>query len=84
MPQEQCEAAKADLERAKQLKNRRQTAWGEAKAALTELRAAQPPDPKAIAAEEIAVESAHNQLLAAKEEVRECRERVEAFCSRNP
>ncbi|MET9607252.1 hypothetical protein ABZZ17_19575 [Streptomyces sp. NPDC006512] len=80
MPQEQCEAAKADLERAQQLKIRLHREWDEARERLAELQAALPPDPKEIAAQEIAVENARKRFRAAEEKVTECRDRVDTFC----
>ncbi|MFH8573930.1 hypothetical protein [Streptomyces sp. NPDC017993] len=76
-----CKKAKEALEKAKQNKARRLRELDEEKHKLAELRAEQPPDPKAIAAQEAEVEDARNRFLKARDHVLEAQERVDELCS---
>lgn len=76
-----CKQAKEALEKAKHNRKRRATELDEEKHKLAQLQAAQPPDPKAIAAQEAEVETAKKRLGTARDKVREAQERVDEICS---
>ncbi len=76
-----CKQAKEALEKAKQHLKRCATELDEEKHKLAQLRAEQPPDPKAIAAQEAEVENATKRLRTAKDKVREAQDRVDEICS---
>lgn len=76
-----CKQAKEALEKAKQHLKRCSTELDAEKHKLAELRAAQPPDPKAIAAQEEEVDDAKKRLRTARDNVTEAQERVDEICS---
>ncbi|MFH8574195.1 hypothetical protein [Streptomyces sp. NPDC017993] len=76
-----CKQAKEALEKAKHHLKRCATELDEEQHKLAQLRAAQPPDPKAIAAQEEEVDDAKKRLRKAQERVREEQERVDEICS---
>ncbi|MDR6976509.1 putative metalloprotease with PDZ domain [Streptomyces sp. 3330] len=84
MPHEQCQAAKAKLEHAKQRKKGLQRDLTEDEAKLAHLKAQSPPDTAAIEAQERMVEIDRRVLGAAEVEVTGFEELVHALCDDLP
>ncbi|MGW2616939.1 hypothetical protein [Streptomyces sp. NPDC001500] len=84
MPPEQCKAAKAKLERAKQRRHGLVRELTEDEAKLAHLRAEENPDTAAIEAQERVVALDRRVLEAAEEEVSSLEDLVHALCDDLP